>query len=360
MSPLTRLVFILVIVLAMAVPVSAAVEIAWSGQKPQLIDEIYNRDGTAYIALDDVLEVLRLKGRWYSVDHLYRFRTPMGEAALFPGGHYLRIGEQFIPLEHPPQFIDGRLRVAEDFVVVQLPALTGDSIYYRNLNPARNLQSTSDSPLDQLFAFLLRKKGTQGGSHLRAVAIDVGHGGQDPGAIGLSGVKEKDVVFAFARQLEKLLKMQLGVNVYLSRDGDYSLDMEGRLKAIARPDVDAYILLHAQGSFSAAASGIELYIRPIEETNGDSPQAGELGDSIRLAMDIRQSLRGDGFDVTEIQQAGLLPLGRGNLPTVLLELGYLSNPDDLSILTDSEARQMLAQAILAGLGKFSQETRSQK
>jgi N-acetylmuramoyl-L-alanine amidase len=359
MSPLNRFFLILALVLAMAAPASAVVEIAWSGQKPQQLDEVYNRNGMAYMAIDDVLEVLRLQGRWHSVDHLYRFRTPMGEAAIFPGGHYLRIGDQFIPLEHPPQFIDGRLRVAEDFVVVQLPALTGNSIYYRNLNPPGNLQPSGDGPLDQLFAFLLRKKGSQE-SQLRAIAIDVGHGGQDPGAIGLSGVKEKDVVFAFGRQLEKLLKMQLGVNVYLSRDGDYSLDQEGRLKAVARPDVDAYILLHAQGHFSPAVSGIELYIRPDEALGGVSIQAGEVNDSLRLAAETRQALLDDGFDVAPILQAPLLPLGRGDLPTVLVELGYLTNRGDLAILNDNEARQMLARAILAGLSKFSQETRSQK
>lgn len=360
MTILIRILIQAVLLLCLVSPGLASVEMAWSGLKPRVINEVYNRGGIAYLAIDDVMKALRIKGRWSSVDHRYRFNTPMGKASLFPGGRYLQVGEQFIPLEHPPRFIDGRLRVAEDFVLVQLPALTGNSIYYRNLSPSQDLQQADDSPLDQLFAFLLRKKSQGAVGHLRAIAIDIGHGGTDTGVIGLGGVKEKDLVFDFATQLERLIKMRLGIPVYLSRDGDYSLDASQRLQAVKKPDVDAYLVLHAQGHFNPATQGVEIYVRPDDMTSDPSVKASQPDDSTRLALDMRRALLEEGFSVADIQSAALLPLGRGDLPTVLIELGYLTNADDLSMLQDKDARQMMAEAVFAGLRKFNEETRSAK
>jgi len=355
MAILIRCIFLSFLAMFVSKPVCASVEIAWSGQKPHLINEVYNHAGVAYLAVDDVMRALRMQGRWYPVEHRYRFNTPMGKASFFPGGSYLQVGDQFIPLDHPPRFIDGRLRVAEDFILVQLPALSGNSVYYRNLNPVEELQPQGEEgALDQLFAFLLRKKSHGQTGHLRAVAIDVGHGGTDTGVLGLGGVKEKDVVFNFAVQLEKLIKMRLGIPVYLSRDGDYSLDRKARLKAVAKPDVDAYLVLHAQGHFSPETEGVELYVRPAEST----ADGNAVDESSRLAIETRKSLLDEGFSVADVREVALLPLGRGNLPTILLELGYLTNAHDLALLEDEEARQMLAEAVFAGLKKFDEETRS--
>ncbi|TYO98795.1 N-acetylmuramoyl-L-alanine amidase [Geothermobacter ehrlichii] len=360
---MSRLSFILPVLLACLVSADvaqAAVELAWSGSRPHRIEEVYNRDGVPYLAVEDVLSALRLRGRWHSVEHRFRFRTPSGVASIFPGGNYLEIDGRFIPLDHPPLFIDGRLRVAEDFVIGQLPGLVGRSVYYRNLDPPEQLVVESDNPIDQLFALLLRKKQSKSGPRLRAVAIDVGHGGEDPGTIGLHGTKEKDVALAFARQLEKLLKMRLGVDVYLSRDGDYSLDGQQRLRTVLDRDVDLFILLHAQGHFASGPHGVELYIRPQEEFSARDLRQERRGGSRRLAAEVRQSLLDEGFAVSEVRQAGLLPLGRGDLPTVMLELGYLTNPDDLALLTDPEARQMLAEAVVEGVERFGRDQRSVK
>ena len=73
-----------------------------------------------------------------------------------------------------------------------------------------------ESPLDRLFAFLLRKQQPENGPRLRAIALDPGHGGEDPGALGAGGSKEKTAVLEVARRLEKKLKMQLGIPIYLS------------------------------------------------------------------------------------------------------------------------------------------------
>ncbi len=334
------------------VPLQAAVELAREGQPPVTINEVYLQDGIDFLALDDVLPALGLRGGWDSVRHIFTIDTPQGHATLFPGGHYLNIGDRFLPLSRPARFIDGRLRIPENFVTGPLASLLGGQIYYRNLNPpvATHEEGTA---IDRLFSFLLQKKRAVQGRALHGVAIDPGHGGQDPGAIG-GGLKEKNLNLDLARDLEKLLKMQLGIPVYLSRDADYQPSAEQRLKAAAHPDVDVLLQLHVQAALSPTPSGVMLFVRPAEERDGKVlPAAG--GGSMRLARDLEAALRQAGIPVAGVFSAPLLPLGRGDLPTVLVEAGFLSNPADQARLADPAGRQSLAAALFTGLKAFSQE-----
>jgi len=329
---------------------SAAVELALQGRAPQLINDVYHRDNVPYLAIDDVLPALGMSGYWDSVAHLYKMRTPRGRATFFPEGQYLKVDEKFYPIQNRPRFIDGRLRVSEDFILEQLAELLPTPIYYRNLNP----QTSSDSDagvLDKLFAFLLQKKKNAHDSTLRAVAIDPGHGGEDTGTIGINGTKEKDVVLSVATTLQKQLKMQLGIPVYLSRDDDYALNLQQHLACARHDDVDVFLLLHAQSSLSPGAHGIHLYVRPAKDELGKD--ANFSNSSMMLALQLSAALRAAGFEVNEVAHAPLIPLMRGNLPTVLVELGYLSNNGDQSILTSADGQQRLATALYSGLREFS-------
>lgn len=348
------------LLLAVLLPLSeslAAVELAWSGRRPHRIEEVYNLQGTAYLAVDDVLAALGMTGRWHSVDHRYVFSTPGGKASFFPGGHYLEVDGRFIPLENPPRFIDGRLRVGEDFIVELLPQLVGRPVYYRNLSPSEAPLEASDNPIDQLFALLLKRKAGQSVSSLKTVGIDIGHGGEDVGTIGLGGIKEKDAVLALGQQLEKQLKMHLGLDIFLSRDSDYSLSPQARLQNLIEHQPDILLLLHAQGHFSPAVSGVELYIRPVDTLSARQARDEQNRGSRRLAEVIRAALEDAGFSVNGIFEVPLLPLGRGDLPSVLIEAGYLTNPGDAANLTDADTRVEFARAVMEGVKRFSLEQR---
>ena len=329
----------------------AAIELSRQGRIPQLLNEVYHHEGVPYLAIDDVLPALGMSGYWNSVEHLYRMRTPKGRATFFPGGQYLKIGERFYPIKHQPRFIDGRLRVSEDFILEQLADLLPTPIYYRNLNPLAGSVDADEGLLGKLFAFLLQKKKSSSEPALRALAIDPGHGGEDIGTIGAGGVKEKTVVLAVAKKLEKQLKMQLGIPVYLSRDDDYSLTPQQHLACARHDNVDAFLLLHAQSAFRADVHGVHLYVRPGE--NEFTGKQGSGGSSMMLALRLSAALREAGFEVVEVAQASLIPLVRGNLPTVLIELGYLSNPGDQALLDSSQGQQRLADALYEGLQAFS-------
>ncbi len=347
-----RILLFLLVLLAPVAAAEARVELSLPGQSPTTIDEVYLRDGIAYLAVDDLLAPLGLTGHWDSVEHVYRVRSAAGSGVISPGSHYLRLGERFLPVAHPPRFIDGRLRLAEDFVTGQLTALLGEPLFYRNLDPQKETVAKEENPLDRLFAFLLRKEQPASGPALRGVALDPGHGGEDVGAIGPGGRKEKTLCLEVARRLEKQLKMHLGIPIYLSRDGDYTLTPQQRFEPAGRPDADVLIQLHAQASLSPAAHGVTLFVRPQEETAQGALPPGD-GDSLRLARFLAAALRSSGLEVAGIVQAPLLPLGRGNLPTVLVELGYLSNAGDLALLRETAGQERLAGALFTGLKNFA-------
>jgi len=125
--------FSLLLLLLVFVPcASALVEIGRPGEPPLVVEDIYLREGTAFLSIDDVLEALELEGTWDSVAHIYVIRTPHGRAVISPGSQFLKIGDNFIPISHRPRFIDGKLRVSEVFLLRQLAPLLSEPIYYRN------------------------------------------------------------------------------------------------------------------------------------------------------------------------------------------------------------------------------------
>lgn len=349
---------LLAVVLLSGRPVHAAIEISRDGSSPVIIQDVYQRDGEAFVAIDEVLRVCGLSGQWDNVSHLYRIATPHGQAVISPGSSYLRIGERAVKVAHRPRFIDGKLRVSETFLVEQFAPVLGIPLRVNNLNPMA--PPPPESPLDQLFSLLLLQRPKAAVDSQWVVAIDPGHGGQDAGAIGKQGATEQAVNLEVALQLQKLLKMRRGAPVVMTRDADYAVTPTQRLEAITRGQADVLLSLHAQAVFAPRAQGIMLFVSPEvitaspAETTREAPPAGVPGmnASRRLAEALRDALTAAGFSVAPIQERALLPLGQGNLPRVLVEMGYLSNEADLAGLRDSGRQQKLVQALFNGLESF--------
>lgn len=342
----------------------AAVDIALRGRDPVRIEDVYQQKGIPYIALEDALSAVGLSGHWDDIQHIFKIKTKLGWAEISPASSYLKLSGEFYPLKEKPRFIDGRLRVTDNFILNQLAQLTGRSIYFRNLDPDTENAPESDSTgLEKFFAFLLNKKMTQTGPLLRALAIDPGHGGLDSGVIAKSGYKEKQLNLEVAEKLAKKLKMRLGVPVYLSRDGDYELSTEQRLQTASREDVDIWLLLHAQAAFSSEINGVSLFVRPEENTQTVAEEeiaAGPLSESMKLAQELAHALRENAIEVRGIFPSSRLSLGRGNLPTVQIELGYLSNPKELQQLKNPEYQNQIVQALYSGIHRFATLNKEKK
>ncbi len=342
-------------------PAFAAVDIALRGREPVRLTDVYQQDGIPYIAIEDALDVVGLTGHWNSIKHTFRIRTKRGWAEISPASGFIKISGEFHPLKEKPRFIDGRLRVTDSFILNQLAQLTGRPIYFCNLDPdAETVSAKQSSGLEQLFAFLLNKKVSQRGPLIRAVAIDPGHGGLDTGVIAKSGYKEKQLNLEVAKKLAKQLKMKLGILIYLSRDGDYELTTEQRLQSAAQEDVDIWLLLHAQASFSPELSGVSLFVRS-EEIGQKVPEneiaETRMSDSMQLANELALALRESAIDVRGIYPSVRLSLGRGTLPTVQIELGYLSNPVELQQLQSSEYQNQMVQALYTGICRYAKHSK---
>ena len=343
----------------------AAVDIALRGKDPVRLEDVYQQNGIPYIAIEDALGAVGLSGHWNSIAHNFRIKSKYGWAEISPASGFMKIAGEYYPLKEKPRFIDGRLRVTDSFIRNQLAQLTGRSIYFRNLDPNTNsAPAKKTSGMDKFFAFLLNKKEKEKKGEsvplIRSVAIDPGHGGLDTGIIAASGYKEKQLNLEVGEKLAKQLKMKLGIPIYLSRDGDYELTMEQRLQSASKDDVDIWLLLHAQASFSPATNGVSLFVRP--EANGQKVAAEKdavehLSDSMKLANELALALRQSAIKVQGIYPSSRLSLGRGNLPTVQIELGFLSNPDELQQLQSSKYQNQMVQALYTGIHRYAKKSK---
>jgi len=353
-----RLPLLFLLYILTATPLFAAVDIAPRGKDPVRIADVYQQGGVPYVAIEDALDAVGLTGHWDSIKHTFRIRSKRGWAEISPASSYLKLGEDYYPLQEKPRFIDGRLRVTDNFILNQLSLLVGQPIYFNNLDPDSDaIVEEEPNSLEQLFAFLLNKKIKRSGPLIRAVAIDPGHGGLDTGAIAGNGFKEKEINLKVAEKLSKQLKMKLGVPIYLSRDGDYELTLEQRLAPASKEDVDIWLLLHAQASLSPQPQGVTLFIRPEEKAAvtvvEEEQEPVKLSASHQLASLLTQALREADIEVNGIYHSPLLSLGRGDLPTVQVELGYLSHPEELKSLQDDEYQERLAQALYQGIRYYA-------
>jgi N-acetylmuramoyl-L-alanine amidase len=350
--------FLLIAGLLVGSPAHAAIEISRDSRPAVTITDVYQRDGVAFVAIDEVLNALGLSGAWDNVEHLYRINTPQGVAVISPGSSYLRFGERAVKVEHRPRFIDGKLRVAEPFLTEQLLPLLDLPVQVKNLHPPA--PPPQESPLDQLFSLLLLQRPKATLDSQWVVAIDPGHGGQDTGALGKDGTTEQAVNLAVARQLQKMLKMRREAPVVMTRDADYAVSLSQRLEAVTRGQADVLLALHTQAGFSPLAQGVMLFLSAelatppgADATAGTMPAAVPGSNASRqLAEALRDAFTAAGFQVAPIQERSLLPLGQGNLPRVLVELGYLSNELELGRLQDPVRQQLLAQALYNGLENF--------
>ncbi len=182
------------------------------------------------------------------------------------------------------------------------------------------------------------------------VVIDAGHGGRDPGAEGVGGVLEKDVVLDLARELQEQLAERLPVDVILTRSDDSFVPIARRL-ALPSERATLFISLHANSCSDPSARGFEVFygggaVREAGGTGTDR-RAALLGRSLGRALEERiGGVRG------EARPGSFLVLVRNPVPSALVEVGYLTHPDEAARFQDGEYRQQLAEALVEGVAAF--------
>jgi N-acetylmuramoyl-L-alanine amidase len=224
-------------------------------------------------------------------------------------------------------------------------------------------------------------------ARLITVAIDAGHGGEDPGARGRSGTHEKHVTLAIARKLKVLVDDEPNMRGVLIRDGDYFIPLANRVVKARKIQADLFVSIHAdayvkphargssvfalseRGATSAAAGWLARKENEADQIGGvnignvadpvvasvvyDLAQTATMNDSMKLAKAVLGAIGGvNDLHKSHVEQAGFAVLKAPDIPSILVETAFLTNPEEEKKLRDENYQDKMAQAILAGIRKY--------
>ena len=218
------------------------------------------------------------------------------------------------------------------------------------------------------------------------VAIDPGHGGEDPGAIGRRGTREKDVTLAIARRLKRLIDGEPGMRAMLTRDDDYYVALHARVQKARRVQADLFISVHADafttptakgssvfalsehGATSAAArwlaqheneadliGGVNLDMRDpiLARTQLDMLQTAQINESLRVGRSVLGGIGAvNALHKGSVEQAGFAVLKAPDIPSILVETAFISNPDEELRLKSDLYQQRFAESIFGGVKRY--------
>jgi N-acetylmuramoyl-L-alanine amidase len=217
------------------------------------------------------------------------------------------------------------------------------------------------------------------------IAVDAGHGGEDPGAIGHGGTREKDVTLAIARALAERINAEAGMHAVLTRDRDELLDLRDRIGRAKAARADLFISVHADSIRDRSVSGASVYVLSVhgasseaarwlaERENAadlvagarrddqdvlepvliDAAQNEIIGVSAGAAERVVSALEGVGeLRKAQVQRAGFVVLKSRDIPSMLIETAYISNPAEERRLRNTREQARLADAIAGGVRSY--------
>ena len=218
------------------------------------------------------------------------------------------------------------------------------------------------------------------------VAVDAGHGGEDPGAKGRRGAHEKDVTLAIAQKLKAMIDREPNMRGVLTRDGDYFIPLHHRVEKARKVSADLFVSVHAdafikpnargssvfalseRGATSSAAKwlakkendadligGVNLDVQDpyLKMTLADLSFTAQINDSLKLARAVLTELGEiNTLHKSDVEQAGFAVLKAPDIPSILVETAFISNPDEEKKLRSSAYQEQMAEAILAGIKRY--------
>lgn len=224
------------------------------------------------------------------------------------------------------------------------------------------------------------------------IAIDAGHGGEDPGAIGPGGLREKDIVLMIAKELQRQINAEKGFRAELVRTGDYFIPLRRRTEIARKKGADLFVSVHADAAPRAAAFGASVFALSdsgatsetarwladsenrsdliggagnVKLDDKDAMLAGVLLDlsmtaSLSSSLDVGQKVLSNMGRITplhkkRVEQAGFMVLKSPDMPSILVETGFISNPNESKKLANRSHQQALARSIHSGIRHFFQQ-----
>jgi len=218
------------------------------------------------------------------------------------------------------------------------------------------------------------------------IAIDAGHGGEDPGARGANGSHEKDITLAIAKKLKAKIDEESGMRAVLTRDDDYFIPLHGRVVKARKLQADLFVSIHAdaftnpaangssvfalseKGATSASArylakkenesdliGGVSLNVKDpvLARTLLDLSQTATINDSLKLGKAVLGHIGGiNKLHKNHVEQAGFAVLKSPDIPSILVETAFISNPEEERKLNDEAYQDKLVQSIVSGIKKY--------
>jgi len=218
------------------------------------------------------------------------------------------------------------------------------------------------------------------------VAIDAGHGGEDPGALGPRGVREKDVVLAIAKELKRLIDAEPGYRAEMIRTGDYYVSLRGRTLKARKINADLFVSIHADAAQNKSARGASVWVlsgrgatsemgRWLARKENSADLIGGVGsvsledkDDLLASVLLDMSMTASQSSSREVanrihgnisrfarmhkpyvEQAGFVVLKSPDIPSILVETGFISNPDEAARLKRSDYQKQMAKAVYKGV-----------
>lgn len=232
------------------------------------------------------------------------------------------------------------------------------------------------------------KSVNQNSNNLRdlIIAIDAGHGGEDPGAIGRRGTREKDVVLSIARKLARLIEKEPGMRPVMVRTGDYYIGLRQRINKARKQGADMFISIHADAFHDRRAHGSSVFVLSRRGASSEMARwlarkenAADLAGGVSLddkddvlaevlldlsqtatieaSVDVADNILGEMKRLgkthkSTVQQAGFMVLKSPDIPSVLVETAFISNPTEEKRLLSSAHQEKLARAMLKGIRNY--------
>ncbi len=219
------------------------------------------------------------------------------------------------------------------------------------------------------------------------IAIDAGHGGEDPGALGLHGTYEKNVVLPIAAELRALIRRESGMRAFMTREGDYFVPLDKRTEKAHRVSADLFVSIHADAASRSSANGASVYVlsakgatsaaaRWLAEQENQADRIGGVKaasrfdgaarsllmemssqrrarDSERLAEKVLGQIgKVSALHKSHVESAGFVVLKTPDIPSILVETAFLSNPDDEKRLRSAHHQRRVARAIFEGIRDY--------
>jgi N-acetylmuramoyl-L-alanine amidase len=223
-------------------------------------------------------------------------------------------------------------------------------------------------------------------SRLVTVVLDPGHGGEDPGAIGRGGSYEKNVTLSIARRLKAKLDAEPNMRSLLTRDGDFFIPLQQRVQKARRVRADLFVSVHADAFVKPTARGSSVFVLSengasssaarwlaqrenaadliggvnfgakdphLARTLLDLSQTATINDSLKLGRDVLGELgRINTLHKGQVEQAGFAVLKAPDIPSILVETAFISNPEEEKRLLDEDYQEQMSEALLRGIKRY--------